>query len=74
VTIEVLRWQPASGSGKHRVHARYVELSSDQFDCTPGPNLLEITRVRGAKFAAGRYELVAVEHSHRHVAAFTVTG
>jgi hypothetical protein len=58
VSVEVLRYVPASGHGKHRKKAHYKKIGTLTGAGTAGLNKFSFSKVAGHRLAPGKYELL----------------
>jgi hypothetical protein len=71
--VEILRYVPASGHGRHRHKAHYVLVETLDFAGKPGLNKLAIpTKHDGRAFAPGKYEAKVLAGTSSRVVSFTV--
>lgn len=72
IRIQVLRYAPASGRGKHRKKAHYKSVGTLRLRGTRGTDKLRITNIHGRELVAGRYEAKLSAGGRAHVLRFKV--
>ena len=75
IKVQILRYVPASGHGKHRHKAHYVLVETLSFAGKVGLNKLAFsTKHNGHKLAAGKYEAKISAGAGSHTVNFTIKG
>jgi hypothetical protein len=72
ITIQILRFVPASGHGKHHRKAHYTLIGVLTFNGKQGLNKLRVTKVHGRKLAPSGYEAKVSAGGKPHIAKLMV--
>jgi hypothetical protein len=72
--VQILRFVPKSGHGKHRMKAHYVVVGTLSFNGKAGLNKLLVSKVHGHKLSPAKYDAEVSAGGKPHAIAFTVKG
>ena len=73
IEIEILRYVPASGHGRHRVKAHYTSVGTLSHSAVAGLNTVRVLRLGRRTLPAGRYEAKVTAGGVTDTITFSIT-